>query len=424
MRIGYLVPEFPGQTHIFFWRERESLTRMDIQCDLVSTRKPPPKLVAHSWSQAAMRSTLYLSPIRARGVLSAVVAIVRSGRGGASRLLAAILKADVHGLKQRLRLIGLALTGGYLASIARRNRWAHIHAHSCGDSAHVALFAHLIGRIPYSLTLHGPLDDYGPNQAMKWRHAAFGIVITNRLLGELHAAIPDLPRGTVEVAPMGVDVSRVRRTRRYQPWAGDGLFKIFSCGRLNPCKGHDDLIRAIALLRAAGTHATLTIAGADDADGYHAELIALISRLNLQESITLLGAVSEDDVIAYLEASHAFCLASLHEPLGVAIMEAMSMELPVIVTKGGGVQELVTHSRDGILVEPRSPAELASALHFVATHPGTALALAAAARQRVVDSFQSTRSAHTLARRLGACTSTGSDHPRASKFDLEAIIDP
>jgi glycosyltransferase involved in cell wall biosynthesis len=403
MKIGYLIPEFPGQTHIFFWRERESLARMGIDCDLLSTRRPPQKLIAHSWSREAMSNTRYLSPLGARGLLSAMASIVRCGPGGLTRALAAVLQADVRGLRQRLRLLGLALTGGYVASIARRNGWTHLHAHSCADSAHVALFAHLIGGIPYSMTLHGPLGDYGPNQAMKWRHAAFGIVITRRLLGELQAALPGLSPDGIAVAPMGVDVHRLHRKRPYAPWTGTGPFTIFSCGRLNPCKGHDDLIRAVALLRAGGIEATLSIAGADDSDGsYHAELTALIDRLSLGEAVHLLGAVAEDEVIGHLEAAHAFSLASLHEPLGVAIMEAMSMELPVVVTEGGGVRELVTDSRDGILVEARNPEALAAGLHRLATHPETALALAAAARQRVVESFQSTQSALTLARRLGA----------------------
>ncbi len=402
MRIGYLVPEFPGQTHIFFWRERQILAQMAIECDLVSTRKPPPSLIVHSWSRAAMRDTHYLSPLGVRGLLSAAAALVRSGPGGAWRALSAIRKADVRGLRQRLRLVGLALTGAHLASLARRNRWVHVHVHSCGDSAHVALFAQLIGRVPYSMTLHGPLADYGANQAMKWRHAAFGIVITRRLFGELHAKITDLQPGRVEIAPMGVDVNRFQRSRPYSPWTGAGPFRIFSCGRINPCKGHDDLIRAVALLRAANIEATLSIAGADDVDGwYHAQLRGLIEELSLQQFVTLLGAVPEEEVVRHLGSSHAFCLASLDEPLGVAIMEAMSMELPVVVTKGGGVQELVTHSRDGVLVEARNPADVAAGLQFVATHPEAALALAGSARRRVVDSFQSTQSARTLAHRLG-----------------------
>ena len=52
-KLGYLVPQFPGQTHIFFWREIAALEAMGVAPVLFSTRRPPPGLIAHDWSQAA-----------------------------------------------------------------------------------------------------------------------------------------------------------------------------------------------------------------------------------------------------------------------------------------------------------------------------------------------------------------------------------
>lgn len=61
-----------------------------------------------------------------------------------------------------------------------------------------------------------------------------------------------------------------------------------------------------------------------------------------------MGAVAESRIREGLEKCHCFVLASRQEPLGVAIMEAMPMEVPVIVTRDGGVTELVEDSFDGI----------------------------------------------------------------------------
>lgn len=47
--IGYLLPEFPGQTHIFWWREMNALTRMGIDIDIVSTRRPLSKPMSHKY---------------------------------------------------------------------------------------------------------------------------------------------------------------------------------------------------------------------------------------------------------------------------------------------------------------------------------------------------------------------------------------
>jgi glycosyltransferase involved in cell wall biosynthesis len=76
-------------------------------------------------------------------------------------------------------------------------------------------------------------------------------------------------------------------------------------------------------------------------------------QLRLDDSVVLLGAVSEEVVRKELSEAHAFVLGSLAEPLGVAIMEAMAMRVPVGVTGAGGVAELVDDGVDGLLVPVR-----------------------------------------------------------------------
>jgi glycosyltransferase involved in cell wall biosynthesis len=101
----------------------------------------------------------------------------------------------------------------------------------------------------YSLTLHRDLGDYGRQQGLKWRHAAFAITITNRLHEQIHRELrEDLPP-RIGLAPMGVDPEIFRRTEHYAPWKGIGPLRLFSCGRLNPSKGHQHLINAVSLLK-------------------------------------------------------------------------------------------------------------------------------------------------------------------------------
>ena len=61
VRIGYLAPQFPGQTHAFFWREVCELENRGAAVDLVSTRRPQAGTVRHEWSAAAIARTTYLS---------------------------------------------------------------------------------------------------------------------------------------------------------------------------------------------------------------------------------------------------------------------------------------------------------------------------------------------------------------------------
>jgi glycosyltransferase involved in cell wall biosynthesis len=107
--------------------------------------------------------------------------------------------------------------------------------------------------------------------------------------------------------------------------------------------------------------------------------------------------VQEDKVRGEIESAHIFSLASLQEPLGVAIMEAMAMRVPVVVTGAGGVPELVDDGVDGILVPPEQPRVLADKLEFVARDAKEAHRLGEAGRRKVETTFSSERSADMLA---------------------------
>ncbi len=401
-RIGYLIPEFPGQTHIFFWREMNALRARGVEPELVSTRPPPRGIISHSWAQEAMARTAYLAPPGPLGLAEAAAEVARALPTGWARCLASIARAEGLDAKGRAQLLAFAVMGARLASLARRRGWKHVHVHSCANAAHVALFAHLLSGLSYSLTLHGPLEHYGPNQREKWRYSRFALVITQKLLQQVHTELAGRLPPAVEIAPMGVELHRFVRASPYTPWTGEGPLRLFTCGRLNPCKGHADLIEAVGLLRERGIDARLEIAGEDEAGGatYHRELDALIARKGLGDVVKLLGAVSEERVRAGLESAHVFSLASLEEPLGVAIMEAMAMRLPVVVTGAGGVPELVDDGVDGLLVPPEAPTVLADKLEAVARDAARAERLGEAGRGKVERAFSSERSAELLAQLL------------------------
>ena len=397
-RVGILVPEFPGQTHSFFWRELASLEAQGVEGVLISTRRPPPGLVCHDWTELAVARTHYLIPPKAGLILPTIGALLASPSGLAA-CARSILQATGMDVRGKARLMALAAAGAELKAFAQTKGLIHVHAHSAGDAAHVALFAKLLGGPNYSLTLHGPLADYGPNQREKWRHAAFGIVITKTLRRELEAALGDALPSRLAVAPMGVAVAKYVRTRPYEAWDGMGPLRVFSCGRLNPVKGHDDLARAVLKLRNQGLNVQLRIAGEDDkgGSGYRKKLEGIIADLGLSEHVTLLGAISEERVRSELSEAHVFALGSHHEPLGVAIMEAMALSVPVVVTSAGGVPELVDDGVDGLLVDPRSPHQMADQIRRVACSPDFSLQLARAARVKIEQQFDSSISARVIA---------------------------
>ncbi len=395
MKIGYLVPEFPGQTHAFFWREIAALREMGVEAETVSTRRPAREIVCHAWAQSAIEGTTYLFPPTAGSLARGMAALLLAGPRRWARCVGAVTGAAGTSARDRARFAALVMVGAHLASLAGRRGWTHIHAHSCADAAMIAHFASIVSGVPYSLTLHGRVSDYGPGQNVKWPSAAFGTTVTQTLKAELLGAVPGLDAARVSVAAMGVDIAKFTRSSPYA--AAQGAVRIVSCGRLHAGKGHARLIEAVALLRGGGVDAEMTILGEGPA---RAELESLADRLGVSPHVRLPGATGEDAVRAALESSHVFALASRDEAIGVATMEAMSMGLPVVVTGVGGVKELVRDGVDGIVVPPEDAAAIAAAVRSLLAEPHRAKAMGAAGAARVRDRFHSGVSAAVLAERL------------------------
>ncbi len=389
MRIAYVVPEFPGQTHAFFWREILHLRKLGVQLKLISTRHPPRALISHDWAEQAISETTYLARLGPLSVLGSLWEILRSQ----NRM--SLAKNALSSPK----ILAATLCAGRLARIARHEELTHAHSHSCGNSALIAMLAKKIMGLRYSLTLHGPLEDYGDQQSEKFREADFATTITESLKQSIRDQLGDAAPRRIGIAPMGIDLDRFKRSEAFISWSG-GPLRLFSCGRLNLIKGHQDTIQAVRLLRARGIDARLTIAGEDDAggSGFRSTLIAAIEDL----PVTLLGAVSEARIVTELERSHFFVLASWREPLGVAIMEAMSCGVPVISTNAGGVPELIEDGKTGILVQPREPTMLADAIEHLMHDKFLQETLSRLGRERAEESFSSERSARELFRLLCA----------------------
>ena len=394
---AYLVPQFPGQTHIFFWREIAALEAQGITPVLYSTTIPPQGLISHRWSQEAMARTTYLAS-RNPALLARILPRLPWGL---------ILKEArrLPGREAKTFLMDVMISAPAAEKLARdcaRRGITHVHAHSCGRAALIAALAHHAYGLSYSLTLHGPLQDYGTGQRFKWRGAAFVSVITRALRDLLPGQLGDALPQRLPLQPMGVDTSAFRRDTPYVPPVPGDPLRVFSCGRLNVVKGHQDLMQAARIMIDRGQPVQLEIAGEDDAGGtgFRKDLEHRIVDLGLEEHVKLLGAISAEAVLDKLKAAHVFVLASWSEPLGVAYMEAMSCEVPTIGTNAGGVPELITSGEDGLLVSPKDPDALAETLMRLAADPDMAKSIAQAGRARVVAQFDSSRGADMLAREV------------------------
>ena len=405
-RIGCFIPKFPGQTHTWIWREHQALAELGIEADLVSTQRPPKAIISHAWADEAQRNTVYFLPLGIKDFWGASMEVLKAGPAAWLHCLSVIMKARDMSLFQKLNLFATIFMAGKLAWLAKTKGWSHVHVHSCAGTANIAMFASILSGLTYSLALLAPLEEFGPNQEQKWKYASFAIVVSEKLLNVVKDRLANFLPKQIAVATMGVNLAETKRHSPYMLWEADSPCRLYTCGRLDPIKGHKYLIDTVELLRQRGVDVRLQIAGEDEqgGSGYRRELERIIQEKSLSEYVELLGAVSEERNRKGIEEAHIFTLASLSEGISVAVMEAMAMEMPVVVTDVGGNSELVDNGVDAILVQPEKPEEMADAIMKVLQDKEFALSLSQESRKKITAKFHHRISAEAIARCLKELT--------------------
>lgn len=397
-KIAYLIPEFPGQTQSFFWREIVELEKLGIRVEIASTRKPKVGITSHNWVNEALKRTTYLYPIPFKTMILSLSNLILCGLASWKKLFKTYFSSEVSGFKERIRLLGLMFVGAELAYIAKQKKWEHIHVHSCGDSANIALFASCISGICYSLTLHNPLNVYGSNQKNKWKNATFGIIISKKIFDEVQQQLAGYLPPKLVKAPMGVNLKDFEPSKESKRANIHDRLDIFSCGRLNYVKGHDILVQAMNILHKMNIKASLRLAGGKDdpKNPYSINLKKLIDESANLVNIKLLGPITEEQVKNELNLCNVFVFPSRQEPTGVALMEAMAMELPIIASNVDGIPEVVENEKSGLLIPSNDPQAIVDALLRLMENPEFAHHLALSARKKIEQQFSSSISAKAI----------------------------
>lgn len=145
-------------------------------------------------------------------------------------------------------------------------------------------------------------------------------------------------------------------------------------------KDHATLLDAVAVLASAHPDLRVLLIGSGPLEQ---ELRARATRLNLERSVVFAG--SRGDVTDILPALDVFVLSSRYEGLPVSLLEAMASGVPPVATAVGGVPEVVTDGRDGLLTLAGQPESLATAIGRLLDDAHLRSRLGAAARVRARD---------------------------------------
>lgn len=165
----------------------------------------------------------------------------------------------------------------------------------------------------------------------------------------------------VRVIPPGVDLEVFRpagagERRPACPWCGSRAGYVLMAARLQPLKGGDLAIRAMAELPAA-VRPDLVVAGdvSHDFADYRAEVESLIDSLGMRNHVHFVGAQSRTDLAALMRHSQALLVPSHSETFGLVALEGAASGAPVLASSTGGLREVVVHEETGYLMPDRDP---------------------------------------------------------------------
>lgn len=150
--------------------------------------------------------------------------------------------------------------------------------------------------------------------------------------------------------------------------------------RMNPWKGQYELIGAAARLREKFPDLHVMILGADEPE-MRADYERRAREGGISDRLHFGGF--QKDVRPFLQEFELFVHPSYGEPFGLAIVEAMAMRKPVIACNTGGVPEIITHGKDGWLVEERSADAVAEGMATLLSNRELCRAMGERARETV-----------------------------------------
>jgi glycosyltransferase involved in cell wall biosynthesis len=211
-----------------------------------------------------------------------------------------------------------------------------------------------------------------------------------RLVAVSQASYDALPASLQERATTvvhGVDLTlsdsliarrgELRALVRSELAVGDEEFLFLTVANLRSEKGYDVLLEAAKII--AGSDVPIRIAAVGRGPLKDA-LRARHAELGLGDRFQFLG--QRDDVLQLLAGADAFVLASHHEGLPVALMEATSVGLPIVASRVGGIPQALEEGVDALLVPPGEPDLLAQAMTRLAGDPELADRLGQRAKTR------------------------------------------
>ncbi len=284
----------------------------------------------------------------------------------------------------------------------RKQRFDVVHANTIKMN-HLGRWMAFFARVPCVIASE---DNLCLNRSWKTRiedrllsHLCHGVVMISKSVAQSFFEVEKLQPQKVHVVYYGLPIGSIRSHCRAsteleakRKELGIPIGPTVVCAaRLHFSKSLDTLIRAAREVVDRLPAAQFLLAG----DGEErSNLESLRDQLKLQNHFHLIGA--RDDIYDILQLANVVTLCSLWEGLGFSLLEAMVFEKPLVGTDVSGINEIIEHNRNGLLVQKESPLKLAEALYRILTDSKLAQQMGNESQAVLTERFDVTSNAQKL----------------------------
>ena len=195
----------------------------------------------------------------------------------------------------------------------------------------------------------------------------------------------DAPEEKIEVIPCGVDAQLFSPSDHglaKRKLGLEGSSVVLFVGRLEPIKGVEILLEAVAQLEDMGSVKTLIIGGnLEEHDQEMERLQSIGQELGISNKVDFVGRLDQEELPIYYNAADICVVPSYYESFGLVALEAMACGTPVIASRVGGLPTFIKDGLTGYLVESRCPEPFTDRLEILLSSPRIRMAMGEASRK-------------------------------------------
>lgn len=242
-----------------------------------------------------------------------------------------------------------------------------IHAHLLGSNVYGAILA-ILSRRPMIATFHGAVDVAAKERFLRTKFFLIGlgaskiVCVSKRLEQEL-VSRSRLPPDKLKLIYNGVDSSLYQGKRQSNLRAELGLPPeariVVSVGNIRPAKGYEYLVEAALRMLELDPQTHFVVVG-HQREALFQKLTAQIRNAPQPPRVHWLGF--REDVVEILRQSDIFLLPSTSEGFSISTVEAMMAGIPVIATRSGGPEEIISNHETGFLIPIKDPSAIVQAI--------------------------------------------------------------